>query len=293
MKFQTKLTFTIVMLIGITSAWLTSQNLNAVETLFKEEMKTEGFSLATSVDEKLKTTITFENILENLVAERILQACQAVDLLNVETLTNQELIELAPKLNIDGGIFVIGPDRKIAYSDIVDYVSWEYPAGHAMDPVFNGSQQTYMEAIREDMISGDLNKYGGMKLSTPGYTVQIGISANTIKDLKETFSPDVILAELQENEDVIYALMLDNEGLAYAGEPTMVGTTYTDEVTVNATQNGIEGAAYWEDDATGTHAYDVQIPYYENGELKGSICIGLSLKRMDEALAINATKSII
>ncbi len=293
MKFQTKLTLTILALIILTSGWLTYQNMGAVEELFKEEMKSEGFSLAVTVDEKLKTTNEFEQMLEVLMEERIIQASQAIDLLDLETITNQDLIRLAPKLNIDGGIFIIGPDRKIAYSDIVDYVAWEYPKGHAMDPVFNGQQSSYMEDIREDLISGDLNKYGGIKLSTPGYFVQIGIKANTIKELKDQFSKDEILAEVQLNSDVMYAVMLDQTGLAYAGEPSMIGTTYTDEVTINATQNGIEGAAYWEDDATGIHAYDVQIPYYENDELMGSICIGLSLERMEAALDVSSQKSIV
>jgi len=293
MKFQTKLTVTILALIAITSGWLTVQNLNTVESLFTEEMKNSGFSIAVSVDEKLQASKDFEEVLEDLIAERILQASEAIDLLDIESMSNEMLIELAPKLKVDGGIFVIGPDRKIAYSDIVDYVAWEYPAGHAMDVVFSGSQKSYMEEIREDLISGDLNKYGGMKLSTPGYYVQIGVNANTIKELQERHSENVILTEVQKNKDVIYALMLDTEGVAYAGEPTMVGQQYTDEVTVKATQNGIEGAAYWEDEAAGTRAYDVQIPYYEKDELKGSICIGISLDRMDKALALNATKSMI
>jgi len=293
MKFQTKLTLTILVLILITSALLTGQNLNAVESLFKEEMQNEGYNLARSADEKIKSAITFEKTLEDLMAKRILQASEAVNLIPMENMSNDYLIQVAPKLSVDGGIFVIGPDRKIAYSDIVDYVGWEYPEGHAMDPVFSGGQKTYMEDIREDLISGELNKYGGMKLSEPGYYVQIGVKAKTIQTLKEQFSIEIILAELQEHEDVIYALMLDETGYAYAGEPSMVGTTYTDEVTINATQNGIQGSAYWEDDATGMHAYDVQIPYYEDGMLKGSICIGLTLERMETALGLNASKSII
>jgi len=293
LKFQTKLVVSIVVLILLISSWLTYQNLNAVETIFNEEMKESGFKLAESVDDKLNTSKKFESVLDDLMAERIIQASEAINLLPIENMSNNQLIELAPRLKVDGGIYVIGPDRKIAFSDVVDYVGWEYPAGHLMDPVFNGTQPTYMEAIRGDLISGELNKYGGMALDTNGYYVQIGIKAVTILELQRAFHPDVLLSEIEENEDVIYAVMLDGTGVAYAGTESMIGEQYTDEITVGATQNGIAGAAYWEDEETGVRAYDVQIPYYEEDKLKGSICVGVSLERMDSVLKTNARKSIL
>ncbi len=60
---------------------------------------------------------------------------------------------------------------------MLDYIGWEYKDGHPMDPVLTGQQRTYTEAIRGDLASGELNKYGGMALSAPGYFVQIGIKS--------------------------------------------------------------------------------------------------------------------
>lgn len=294
MKFSTKLLIAVVMLVILISSWLTYQNLNSVEEMSKEEMKEFGFSLAQSVDDKIKTSAEFEKVLDTLMADRILQAAQAIDLLNIQTMSNEQLIALAQKLKVDGGIYVIGPDRKIVYSDVVDYVGWRYDEGHAMDPVFNGAQDSYMEEVRGDLISGELNKYGGMKLSTPGYYVQIGVKATTIVDLKRAFSPELLLKEVEEREDVIYACMINNEGIAYVGTESMLSDEpYTDEVTINATQNGEKGATLFVNEQTGTRAYDVQIPYYENEELKGSICIGVSLDRMENNLMTNTKKSII
>ncbi len=91
-----------------------------------------------------------------------------------------------------------------------------------MNPVFSGSQQTYMEAIRGDLISGEMNKYGGIALSTPGYSVQIGVKATTIMELQRAFSPDNLLKEIEDHGDVIYALMLNTEGIAYAGTESMI-----------------------------------------------------------------------
>ncbi|WP_070000141.1 methyl-accepting chemotaxis protein [Cellulosilyticum sp. I15G10I2] len=294
LKFQTKLMLMVFVLVVVTSSFLTYQNLNSTAVLLTEEMKTLGFTLAQSVDNKLKTSKEFEKVLDDLMAERIIQACEAIDLLNIDEMSNEKLISLASKLKVDGGIYVIGPDRKIVFSDVVDYVGWEYPVPHAMDPVFSNSQKTYMEAIRGDLISGELNKYGGMALTQKGYYVQIGVKAITILELQKTFNPNTLLKDIEVHEDVMYAIMLNKEGLAYAGTESMISDEpYTDEVTINATQNGIPGAAFWEDPKAGIRAYDVQIPYYEEDELMGSICIGITLERMDTSLRNNAFIAII
>jgi|GEM_PF-974068 len=292
MKFQTKLVLMVLVLVVIISSWLTYQNLNAVEKMFKEEMKEVGFTLAESVDEKIKTSKEFEHVLDNLMADRILQACEAIDLIDINEMTNEQLIALAPMLKVDGGIYVIGPDRKIAYSDVLDYIGWEYQDGHPMDPVLTGQQRTYTEAIRGDLASGELNKYGGMALSAPGYFVQIGIKATTIMDIQRAFSPEVLLKEIEENKDVIYACMINTDGIAYVGSESVVREEpYTNQVTVDATKNGVAGAEYWEEGDL--RAYDVQIPYYEGEELKGSICVGITLERMEKMLAQNTRKSLL
>lgn len=293
LKFQTKLILTVVLILFASSAWLTWQSNTATRALFEEEMKNEGFSLATVVDQKLKSAKEFEGVLDALMADRILQASQSINLLPVSSLSNARITELAPKLKADGGIYLIGPDRKIVASDVTDYVGWEYPADHPMDPVFSGSQKTYMEAVRGDMISGELNKYGGMALDTPGYSVQIGIKATTIADNAKKFSADKLLSDIEANGDVLYALMLDTSGVAIAGTPEMVGEKYEDAVTVAATQKGEAGSSYFEDKEKGIRAYDVQIPYYEGEILKGSICIGISLDRMDQAMQKNLFRAVM
>lgn len=293
LKFQTKLILTVAGILLAACGWLTWQNYTATRAMMEEELKKQGYGLAETVEQKLKTAKDFEGVLDTLMAERILQACEAVNEIPISSLSNERLIALAPRLKVDGGIYVIGPDRKIVYSDVVDYVGWEYPAGHPMDPVFNGSAKTYMEAVRGDMISGELNKYGGMVMSTPGYTIQIGIKATTIADNAKRFHPSVLLRELESNPDVVYALMLDGTGTATAGTESMLGTKYEDDVTVAATQKGQRGAAKWVDPETGIAAFDVQIPYYEGNQLKGSICIGISMKRMNEVIGGNLIKSLI
>lgn len=293
LKFQTKIILTVIAILLVSCSWLAWQNYSTTKEMMEEVLKDQGFALAESVDQKLKISKQFEATLDQLMAERILQACEAIDEIPFETLSNDKLIELAPRLNVDGGIFIIGPDHKIVYSDILDYIGWEYPADHIMKPVFDGTQKSYMEEVRGDMISGELNKYGGMSLNESGYFIQIGIKASTIAENSKRFSPSKLLAEIEENEDVIYALMLDSQGVVIDGTETMIDTKYTDEVTIAATQKGEKGARRWVDEKSGIEAYDIQIPYYENDTLKGSICIGISTSHIDIETKRILTKTLI
>lgn len=293
LKFQTKLILTVSAIMVVAFSYLTWQNYTSSKAMMEHELQNQGYALADSVDQKLKIAKTFEGVLDGLMAEKILQASEAINEIPMSQMTNERLIKLAPRLKIDGGIYVIGPDLKIAYSDILDYIGWQYPADHPMKPVFDGKQKSYMEAIRGDLVSGELNKYGGIALSTPGYYVQIGIKATTIADHMKAFDPNVLLSEIDANEDVLYALMIDEKGVATAGTTSMVGTKYEDEVTINATQKGERGSAKWVDPETGIVAYDVQIPYYVDDVLKGSICVGISMKNMDLILQKNLLQNLI
>lgn len=293
MKFQFKLTAATIVVVLLISGILTFMSTNEMEKVFEEEMRAEGLSLAASVKDQLTTLKDFEVILDQLAEQRIIQASQAIDFLDIETMSNDQIIEIAPKLSIDGGIFIIGPDRKIVFSDIVSYVGWEYPVPHAMDPVFSGSQHSYSEEIREDMISGELNKYGGIKLSTPGYYVQMGIKATTLKELREKINEDTLLAKVENNSHVAYAIMTDLEGIVYAGTDRLLEQTFTDERTNNVLQNSVESGSFEQNDLLDVEVYDLKVPYIVNDELLGMINIGLSLDSMNENLTSNFNKSLM
>lgn len=111
--------------------------------------------------------------------------------------------------------------------------------------------------------------------------------------LKE-FTPEVILKEAEGESDVIYALMINTEGIAYAGTKEMLtDKPYTDAVTMNAIKKGISGSAFWEDKQKGIRAYDIQVPYIVDNEIKGSICIGVSMERLDGMRKESMMKSLL
>lgn len=131
------------------------------------------------------------------------------------------------------------------------------------------------------------------ELKNLGYTLAESVDQK-IKLLKPftEFDPSLLLIELEERNDVLYALMLDENGVAIAGTNDMIGTRYDDSVTISATTLGQRGAARWIDKELNIEAYDVQIPYFENGILKGSICIGISLETTTAAINSTLLKNI-
>lgn len=132
------------------------------------------------------------------------------------------------------------------------------------------------------------------ELKNLGFTLAESVDQK-IKLLKPytAFDPSILLTELEERSDVLYALMLDENGIAIAGTSDMIGTQYDDSVTIAATMLGQKGAARWIDKELNVEAYDVQIPYYENGILKGSICIGISLETTNAAINNTLVKNLM
>lgn len=292
MKFNNKLMLTIVLLLIFTSVVVTGQGMISIEKSYKDSIEEKGIIIAKSVNDKLEMANGFEGVLDDQIAEKILNACEAVNLIDFNQINNDKLKEIASDLGIDASISISARDKRVIFSDFVEYVGWEYPEGHPMTPVFEGRQKTYTEALRKDMASGKINKFGGMALDESGYFVQVGISAVSIAELEKTFSPDNILKEVKEDELVKYALMVNKEGNIYAGDKEKNGQKFQRDYSKYAYQ---DGEIYSEiiKTADGTSICDIQIPYYEEGKLEGAIVLGYSLKDMERALKENIMKSLL
>lgn len=289
-NFKTRIILLTIILIFVSSSSLTFMGVKNTEKIALENMMQQGYVIAENAVMTLEAADKFGNTLDNFLARVILQASESINYTDSTKWSNAFFVDMAKSLNVTE-INVIGPDRKIKFSNIESYIDWEYPSGHAMDVVFNKSASTYMEAVRENPIDKKLYKYGGVALDN-GYYVQVGITADEINDVKKAFSADKILLEEDAKDGILYALLIDENATAINGTESMIGTTYTDEVTQNAIK-GTHGAAYWVDEATGIAAYDVQVPVFKDGNPVGSIAIGLSLENMETALDSYVKSSLI
>lgn len=289
MKFKSKIAFITVIIVLLASVSLTYLSTTNTEKLALRMMRDEGFTLVENVDMQVKGANEFSEIVDTFLSTKILQASRVLDYSNQELWSNEFFTELSKDLDV-AEINIIGPDRKIKFSNIPDYIDWEYPKGHAMDVIFDGQSDTYMEDVRENPIDNKFYKYGGVNLKSD-YYVQVGITADEANEIKNRFSLENILLKEEQRDEISYALFIDQTGTAIYGTESMIGTVYDDDVTKNALA-GIEGAAHWTNE-TGNQVYDVQMPVEEDGEIIGSIAIGFSLEHMEKALEANLRQSII
>lgn len=279
-SFKWRIILIVLTLFLVSVSVLTGLSIKTVNEKLENEIKHNGMKLAKEIVERIDGGKKFEKVLQNTIDKKIIEACSVLKYMDMESVTNEKIEEIVKDFGISE-ISVIGPDRKIDFSNVPANIDWEYPVGHKMDTVFNGKTNTYLEEPRENPLDGKIYKFGGMNLGN-GYYAQAGVSLELIKEAKKDFEIQRVLDEATKDEDVIYAVQIDKTGLAIAGTEGYVGIVYEDEVTKSAAIEGVEASNIWIDD-NGFEAYDVQIPFYDDKEHIGSICVGLSLKSLTNA----------
>lgn len=290
MRFKSKIALITILIILLSNAGLTYLSTQNTQDLALEMMKEEGFDLADNITSEFQDSENFVAVVDAFLGDKILQAAKSINYSNPEEWTDEYFMALAKDLEISE-INISDLDRTIIYSNFPDFVGWQYPSDHAMSIVFNGSQSSYLEEVRENEIDSKLYKYGGVKLNSD-YYVQVGISADEINKIKNEFSLDKILAEEESKDNILYAILMDNTGTAIAGTESMLGTVY-DDATTRTVLSGEKVAALVQDEATGNQAYNVSVPIMENGEIISALSIGFSLEEMYSALQANVQKSLL
>lgn len=295
LTFQSKLIAVIIVITIVSGVALTYVNIADVKKSYEEDMVRENLTLVNSLEKDIATSGEFEKIVDQMMGERLLAASEAINLIPISQMSNEKIMEIAPKVNIDNGIYVIDSQRRIIYSDIVDYVGWQFPEDHPMNVVFDGSQKSYVEDLREDMIDGTIVKYGGMALDTPGYFVQLAINAETIKQIKAKFSEQHLIEQLLgENASIAYAMTVDKEGAFTAGSEKMKKEEpYTEDFIVKAIKEGTQQEADVVDPETKERYYAVAVPYYEQDQQVGAVVLASRLTEMHNEIREKIMKSVV
>lgn len=313
MKLQTKIaTFTVIIIV-IVSALLTYQSSQQLKSAMYVELERQGYQLGESVNQKVAISESFYDTVDQLMAEKILLASEAMNLIPEELMTNELVDAYLNKVSVDE-IYVINQNREIAYSNIRDYIGWQYPVGHPLDPVFNGTEHSIIEDVRADIISGNMLKYGGSAMDNGFLATQVGIKATVISDILDEFSASQLMNELYDNPMVVKAFLVTMEltqeeqdkklalqdyddtkriPVISAGLQDEEGyVDYTDEVGLGVMSSGQQvSRPIVRDD--GTRGYEVLMPYTKDGKTAGLITIVLSLDNLDKQLKDNLMKSLM
>ncbi len=252
MKLQTKMILAIAVLIAITSSAIALQNVFVTQEIYKRDLINQGNAFFDNLTDMFKLSDELELLLEDLMEEKILNASNTFFLIDESQYSNKKVMDIAELMNVDE-VNIVNKDRVIVYSNFDDYVGWQYPDDHPMMTVFNGEVDKYTEPIRINMIDNTATKYGGLKLDN-GYYIQIGITANTIAELKSKFTPEKLLNKvaLEHKKSLYHITLIDKKGTVLTSTADMGDKQIVDNpVAIKAISENKTLSEIKKDDITG------------------------------------------
>lgn len=266
--------------IGIISSYLMRQSL-------LNEMKQNGFHtskmIIRSLEDNSKSLETINKMLEDKI-----KVSGNIVISNASELDNEFLMKLAKQSDVEQ-INWYNSDGEIIYSNVPDYIGWTPENNHSVYDFMASSGMELFEDIRQDTESKDYLKYGYLK-GNDGTFVQVGIIANRVQALTESFSYQKLLENITLDKEITYALIMDKDLkiIAHSNEDE-IGKVFDDEGSQSAAINGVIYSQERYSTEDGINVLDILFPAVINGEKIGTISIGYSM----ENIKLSINKNII
>nr|WP_246565533.1 methyl-accepting chemotaxis protein [Tissierella carlieri] len=145
------------------------------------------------------------------------------------------------------------------------------------------------EDLRQDTESKNYLKYGYLK-GIDGTFVQVGIIANRVQELTQSFSYQKLLQDIALEEEIAYALLMnkDLETIAHSDEEE-IGKVFDDEGSKSAAITGVPYSQEWHYEKEDITVLDVLYPVIINEEHIGAVSIGYSMENVNSAINKNIT----
>jgi len=180
--------------------------LSGIKNHFYNQRKEEAFKLARSYAHSISKYTEAEDLIEELLSEKIGLTLQSVSLYEDE-LSSEKLKELAVLMEVDE-VDYYDETGYLLYSNLDNLIGWEIYPDHPIDLFLKSDEMSLVEDIRQDVITGDWYKYGYFRLENGGL-LQAGLRANTVYAFLERFSVNNILTEMKNNESALHIDLLD------------------------------------------------------------------------------------
>lgn len=168
----------------------------------------EALKVARSYAHNLEKAKEAEEIIEELLEEKIRSSSQmAAD--NTGGFSNEFLIKLAKDLDIDE-LDYYDEEGVLRYSNLPEVIGWKVYDGHPIDLFLKGDQETLVEDLRQDVITGNVYKYGYLKLPQGGL-IQVGLRADRVQSFLAHYQVEHLLKEMQMNQNALSISLLDQD----------------------------------------------------------------------------------
>jgi len=278
----------ILVLVAIASIAFLSSYLMRKDLI--NQKKESGYDLAEQAVSWIQDNASSMSIINDMLEDKIRVAGKSA-LMEQDHLSNELLNALAEGSGVDE-MYWLNSDGVITYSASGKFIGRKTTEG---EPAYNfmvSGKAEYMEAIRQNLETGEYLKYGYFR-SSDGSFVQVGIKADRIQKLTEIFDYQKLVEDLASKEGIVYALFIDKNLIAVASsEENLLGQDVSfDEGSVTAVQNKQRyDSEYYYDRKDGTapiHVYDLLVPVIIEGEHTGALNIGFSMENVETAIYKN------
>jgi len=256
-----------------------------------QEMQTNGIHISEQIIERLEDNATSLMVINNMLDDKITTAAKIVSL-NDENLNSLFFRKMIQELDVDE-VNYFAKNGEIMYSSVQEYVGMVGPEGHAIYDFLKSNQQELMEDIRQDSESDRYFKYGYLK-DNKGGAIQIGISADTVHGLTETFNYQFLLDEISTDEKIVYATLINPSlEIIASSNNALIGIIHDG---IGSRSAAIDGEPYTEEiyyDPADITVFDVSYPVVINGENIGAISIGYKMDSTKSAIKKNTWAIVI
>ena len=270
--------FIVITTIGVFSSYF-------LRTSLINEMEYNGVYLAERFIANIEDNYRSLEIINNFLDNKIKSAAKMV-IGSEDRLSNELMKNLAEDLEVEQ-INYYSSDGVTLYSNTDGYVGWKADKGHAVHNFMTSSDKELIEEIRKDSESENYLKYGYLK-GPKGTFVQIGINANKVQELTDSFSYQSFLDEISQDEQIYYGLFIDkNLQIMAHNNKEEIGTILNDEGSKSAAIDGVHFTQEWYYEEEGVNVLDISHPVVINGEHIGAVSIGFSVDKVQETISGN------
>jgi methyl-accepting chemotaxis protein len=196
----------ILILIGISGIGFLATNI-LEENLFEEQYN-NSLNLAEQLEQQVTDNSNSLQTINKMLSEKIITAAN-VTVLNRDNLSNEQLKEIMEQTMVQE-ISWYNPSAEITHSTVDSYVGWTAEKGHPVHDFMVSDKDLLIEDIRKDTESNNYNKYGYLR-NDDGTFIQVGIRANNVRELTNSFSYQTLVEKLGNNKQLVYASFINND----------------------------------------------------------------------------------
>lgn len=254
-------------------------------------MKENGLATSAKFIDRMEDNVNASEAINGMFEDKI-RAMGNVVKLSKDHLSDEFLKKLVDETGVHE-ISYYNSDWEVKYSNLQESIGWTPPEGHRVREFMEGSTPELIEEIRQDSESGHFVKFGYLRNDDGGF-IQIGIMADKVQELTDTFSYQRLVDVIAADEGISYAMFIDQDlvAVAHSNEDER-GTVFDDTGSIAAIVDGVTYADTWYYELEDVTVYDVVYPAVINGEQVGAFSIGYSMSNIQAAVQKNIAVAVI